>query len=70
MTLSKAEISVLCSGLEILFLENKTYLTEKGVKKLAKIYCKLVGEVLPVNPIDILDTTTERMLNKIDYQQK
>jgi len=70
MTLSKEEIQVLCSGLEIGFNKNPTHLTEKGVRKLAKIYCKLTSKILPIEPESTLDSITEMMLNNINYQKK
>jgi hypothetical protein len=70
MTINKTEIVILSCAIEALMnKDQECSLNENGVKKLAEIFCKFSEKMIPINAKDVIDATTQRMLETINYQK-
>ena len=70
MTVNKIEVLILTCAIDSLInKERECSLNEDGVRKLAEIYCKFSEKLIPINAKDVIDVTTQRFLENINYQK-
>jgi hypothetical protein len=70
MTINEIEVFILSCAIEALMnKDQECSLNEDGIKKLAEIFCKLSEKLIPINAKDVIDITTQRMLETINYQK-